>query len=199
MREKRKVLIGLIVYLWIVMVLFKLSLKRVFMPLPIFTVLGGGVILSLAHLKDKTLWMAHFKMGVLTAGSLATLLIVLSSYASGINGLSEGLIPAIYGALFYLIIDFITPKTNSERLSGNLSENWETEQVATPFFLHYSLTPRECHVALKMIQGEDNKTMAETLYISESTLKKHVQSIYKKVGVGDRQAYLKRYLEFISH
>ena len=37
-----------------------------------------------------------------------------------------------------------------------------------------------------MIDGRTNKQMAATLFISESTVKKHVNAIYHKLGVSNR-------------
>jgi DNA-binding NarL/FixJ family response regulator len=62
----------------------------------------------------------------------------------------------------------------------------------------YGLTQRESHVALKMLQGEDNRCIASSLYISEATLKKHVQNIYRKTDCHDRQQFMLNYMSFIS-
>ncbi|MDO9574550.1 MAG: LuxR C-terminal-related transcriptional regulator, partial [Candidatus Contubernalis sp.] len=37
-----------------------------------------------------------------------------------------------------------------------------------------------------MAQGNANKSIAQTLFISEKTVKNHVSSIFKKLEVGDR-------------
>lgn len=55
-----------------------------------------------------------------------------------------------------------------------------------------SLTPRECEVWLKLCEGKSNKRIAAELFISESTVKKHVGSILEKCGCRSRTELLAR-------
>ena len=48
------------------------------------------------------------------------------------------------------------------------------------------LTKREKDVLALLVQGFNNKQMAETIFISEKTVKNHLTSIFKKLGVKDR-------------
>ncbi|HEY8450323.1 MAG TPA: response regulator transcription factor [Bacillota bacterium] len=48
------------------------------------------------------------------------------------------------------------------------------------------LTPREFQVLELIAQGASNREIAATLYISESTVKNHVTSIFRKLEVTDR-------------
>lgn len=49
-----------------------------------------------------------------------------------------------------------------------------------------TLTKREYEVLVLIAEGSNNKEIAEKLYISEKTVKNHVSSIFKKIGVNDR-------------
>jgi DNA-binding NarL/FixJ family response regulator len=49
-----------------------------------------------------------------------------------------------------------------------------------------SLTPREREILTLIAQGHSNREIAKLLYVSESTVKNHVSSIYKKVGLNGR-------------
>lgn len=49
-----------------------------------------------------------------------------------------------------------------------------------------SLTNREYEVLTLIAEGLNNRNIAERLYISEKTVKNHVSSIFKKLGVNDR-------------
>ena len=49
-----------------------------------------------------------------------------------------------------------------------------------------SLTKREYEVLTLIAEGLNNKDIADKLYISEKTVKNHVSSIFKKIGVNDR-------------
>lgn len=53
-------------------------------------------------------------------------------------------------------------------------------------------TEREFEVLLLMLQGLDNEEIAESLIITQSTVKAHLSSIYKKLEVKTRvQAVIK--------
>ncbi|NLY77550.1 MAG: response regulator transcription factor [Tissierellia bacterium] len=49
-----------------------------------------------------------------------------------------------------------------------------------------SLTKREYEVLTLIAEGLNNKDIADKLFISEKTVKNHVSSIFKKIGVNDR-------------
>ena len=51
---------------------------------------------------------------------------------------------------------------------------------------HVGLTRRESDVLQQLVKGLNNKTIAETLFISEDTVKTHVRAILRKLGVKDR-------------
>jgi len=58
----------------------------------------------------------------------------------------------------------------------------ETTRIAKRF----GLSGREEQVLSLMLDGESNRSVADRLYVSESTVKKHINSIYRKVGVKSR-------------
>lgn len=49
-----------------------------------------------------------------------------------------------------------------------------------------SLTPREREILTLIAKGHSNREIAKTLYVSESTVKNHISSVYKKVGLTGR-------------
>lgn len=49
-----------------------------------------------------------------------------------------------------------------------------------------ALTPREIEVLRLVARGEQNKSIAKTLFISEKTVKNHLYRIFQKLGVEDR-------------
>ncbi len=48
------------------------------------------------------------------------------------------------------------------------------------------LTDREVEILVEMAKGASNKEVAAKLFVSESTVKSHLRTIYRKVGVRDR-------------
>lgn len=53
------------------------------------------------------------------------------------------------------------------------------------------LTNRENEIAVNIVQGFSNRDIAEKLYISESTVKKHINSIFKKLEIKSRWELIK--------
>jgi len=50
----------------------------------------------------------------------------------------------------------------------------------------FGLSQRELQVLSQLHRGESLKELAESLFIAESTLKKHLSAIYQKMSVGNR-------------
>ncbi|MGM9929677.1 MAG: response regulator [Bacillus sp. (in: firmicutes)] len=59
----------------------------------------------------------------------------------------------------------------------------KTIEIRRPLHL---LTRRECEVLQLLADGQSNRTIGETLYISEKTVKNHVSNILQKMVVNDR-------------
>lgn len=70
-----------------------------------------------------------------------------------------------------------------------LSEGDDSERSTTEIIyskpLHL-LTKRECQVLQLLAEGNSNRTISDTLYISEKTVKNHVSNILQKMKVNDR-------------
>lgn len=67
-----------------------------------------------------------------------------------------------------------------ENASGIIKKNIEHRKP-----LHL-LTRRECQVLQLLAEGKSNRAVAESLYISEKTVKNHVSNILQKMNVNDR-------------
>ncbi|CAM5191168.1 LuxR family two component transcriptional regulator OS=Ureibacillus acetophenoni OX=614649 GN=SAMN05877842_101173 PE=4 SV=1 [Ureibacillus acetophenoni] len=61
--------------------------------------------------------------------------------------------------------------------------NFHQTEIRRPFHL---LTKRECEVLQLLTDGQSNRSIGETLFISEKTVKNHVSSILQKMNVNDR-------------
>jgi DNA-binding NarL/FixJ family response regulator len=51
---------------------------------------------------------------------------------------------------------------------------------------HASLTQRETEVLAQLCKGKSYKMIADTLFISEETVRRHIKNIYKKLQVGSK-------------
>jgi DNA-binding CsgD family transcriptional regulator len=56
--------------------------------------------------------------------------------------------------------------------------------------MHYGLTRSEILVIQKIYKGLKNSEIAEAMFISEETVKKHIQNIFKKTAVKNRAALI---------
>ncbi len=96
------------------------------------------------------------------------------------------------GADDYIVKPFVLPNLlarieavlrRSKRGSGTIEQNNVTINKNNQF---NSLTRREKDVLLLVTQGENNKSIADKLVLSEVTVKSHLSSIFKKLNVTNR-------------
>ncbi len=58
----------------------------------------------------------------------------------------------------------------------------------------FCLSKREVDVVMNIFKGMHNAEIARTLFVSEITVKKHLQNIYEKVGVNNRTSLINKIL-----
>lgn len=76
---------------------------------------------------------------------------------------------------------------DSYTASGELEATDDGQEYSfSTLFARYDLTKREIEILEQICHGKTNIQIAETLYISESTVKTHVSNTYKKLGVKNR-------------
>ncbi|MEZ8142762.1 DNA-binding response regulator [Enterovibrio norvegicus FF-33] len=80
-------------------------------------------------------------------------------------------------------------KAFSKEVEANLANN---EKNASPLT---HLTERELQILQQVAKGLRNKQIAESLYISEATVKVHLKNLLKKLNVDSRVAATVLYLE----
>ena len=73
----------------------------------------------------------------------------------------------------------------SRRIAALFVESSRSEKRLKTDVLH-DLSERERGVLQRIATGDSNKEIADRLFISESTVKKHSNSIYEKLGVATR-------------
>jgi DNA-binding NarL/FixJ family response regulator len=69
---------------------------------------------------------------------------------------------------------------------------------AVPLEQALGLTAREAEVLLWVAQGKSNPEIGSILGAAENTIKKHLQNIFEKIGVDNRNAATLRALEVLS-
>ncbi|WP_409290532.1 response regulator [Peribacillus sp. SCS-26] len=68
-------------------------------------------------------------------------------------------------------------------VEGKEKDHRPAYEIRRPLHL---LTRRECEVLQLLADGQSNRGIGETLYISEKTVKNHVSNILQKMNVNDR-------------
>ncbi len=143
---------------------------------------GMGGIELITHLKRE---YKHIKILVLTTFyDDAT---ITQAIANGADGylLKDSGKQAILGAIEQImngqnVIDAkVMERLAKLMMTGKLEEKSEPQILA-------DMTSREKEIATLLTQGMTNKQIAETLYISEGTVKNYISAIYDKTGIHDR-------------
>ena len=199
MKSKRGVLLGVVAYFTVLIFLYGWQLGTLFDPIPAVSVMMGIVLLTLSQGKKGISKSEIFESATqngLYAGIIASLLSLLSNISKGTGIAPESFLPVIYGGLWYSVMRFaLFDRPTEAQKEGELPSNWNTPEFIQPILVQAGFSKRECHVALKIIQGASNKEIAEQLYISEATVKKHIQNIYKRCDVSERQEFILWFME----
>jgi len=82
------------------------------------------------------------------------------------------------------------PNRRRDRILGLLLLEDRATQEATSKLRAKGLTRREVQVLFELEKGSTNDDIAAALFISPRTVKKHLENIYTKIGVGNRTAAL---------
>ena len=93
----------------------------------------------------------------------------------------------------------LTEKLNrtSKELELLKTESGKAEKIdIEPFFEHYKITTREKEVILLLMDGASNNEIAENLFISFHTVRRHLNNIYRKCNISERNDFLKMIKEF---
>lgn len=83
------------------------------------------------------------------------------------------------------LIDSINRVLNGEKVIHPQAQN-VIESVNKKPHMTNKLSKREIEVLTEMVKGKTNKEIAETLFVSEKTIKTHVSHIFSKLQVSDR-------------
>src|SRR5438045_397467 len=84
------------------------------------------------------------------------------------------------------------------RSEQQLNREFNPDFSSSKPLLALGLTPRAAEALLWLAQGKTNSDIATILGITESTVKKHVQEMFEKLGVETRGAATVRALEVLS-
>ena len=89
-------------------------------------------------------------------------------------------------------------ETRLRRSRQQMNREFKADFSSTDPLLKLGLTPRAAETLLWLAQGKTNADIATILGITESTVKKHVQEVFEKLGVETRSAATIRALEALN-
>lgn len=96
-------------------------------------------------------------------------------------------IAVVGGLLFWMLIRAEKPALSQE--ASVEKERIVTKEDYLSIVTAYDLTKRELEIGFLILSGYSNQRIAEELFISETTVKKHVTHIYEKTGTQSRKEF----------
>jgi len=135
------------------------------------------------------------KQVVIGFGLLITALLVLFKIASLYHILSpasDGLWIAGFSLLFLLIGIFLSSKLF---VKTRVVTKEKPSVINQAQLLKSGLSKREAEILLLMHEGLSNQQIADKLFISENTIKKHISNIFMKLQVERRTEAVRKALE----
>lgn len=198
-----------ILYFGLSTLLFEMDYRSVINGSQLAGVTFGVLLLTASQYRrgiGRPRLLLYAKQNALLAGAITAIFAAMSSFKP------QSLLPLLYGCLWYAVLGIQAKgddgakgteeaKGNEEASVENLPVTLDALQylnlspeVAYPILTAKGFTPREIHVALKLLANVSNKEIGEALFISEATVKKHIQNMFRKCGAKDRQDFLQLYL-----
>jgi DNA-binding CsgD family transcriptional regulator len=107
----------------------------------------------------------------------------------GYRGIILNFLPLFYAYLLHTLLGFF----DNEKPAGGEDVRQNPASSQAEDLEDYGLSRREIVVARELLSDLSNREIGAKLYISESTIKKHINRIYQKVGVRNRTEFILRF------
>lgn len=93
--------------------------------------------------------------------------------------------------------DLILPAAVAAKLAIRMNKLADNENWKSSAFGEISLTEREAEIARLIIQGLNNREIADALHIAEGTARNYISNLYSKLDVVDRTQAIVRLRTFL--
>lgn len=133
----------------------------------------------------------HPNVGVVVLSQYANALYAFELFQDGTQGLAY-LLKDRVGDVDELLRAVIAVTEGGSVIDPNVVESLISRKTTMARGSLSDLTKRETEVLAEMAQGKSNAGIAETLYISESAVEKHINSILMKLGFDSDDSALNR-------
>lgn len=192
-------------YLFLMSLFFEFQMNKLFDGKQFLILLLGTGLLLLPSLGEKevvetgaqklrriascALWasfLESFLLCLMTMERMSSMEEIMPEFALCLR-------PILYGVCIWSIFAGETKRKEDPEESGKSSGFREiTASESYEIFQKMGLTRRECEIAILVCQGMSNGEIAESLCISEATVKKHVSNIFEKLGCSRREQIRQR-------
>lgn len=127
--------------------------------------------------------MIRFRFNLFLTGLATTMITLLGQANKALEGntnLLNGIKPMLFSLIIYIL---------GINIINRLEEKHQKDQVPG-----FKLTRREEEIFDLILQKKTNAQISADLYIAESTVKKHVQNILKKLNLSNKEDIIDKYL-----
>lgn len=211
-----KKMFAFFLYLFLIAALMEFDIRKLIDVRQILLVLFGMVILyvpSYIEQAHKTIQPEILGGNALWAGFLQTfiLLFILLSETESIENLFPKIAlmcrPLLYGFCIWQILDGKTEHHTENNMQEEVKERTSSLPVQKEYTtieltedLHrLGLSKREVEVAVLVTKRMSNAEIAVALCISETTVKKHISNIFKKLEITNRDEVFAKVLDFYEN
>lgn len=135
------------------------------------------------------------KQVIISFGLLITALLVLFRVASiyDLQGSPNNDLYVAGFSILFLAIGIVLSRKLFSRTKVIIQSS--PAVINTDELLKSGISKREAEILLLIHQGLSNQQIADKLFLSESTIKKHISNIFLKLGVERRTEAIKKALE----
>lgn len=177
--------------------LFFLSLASEYVLINIFPLICCVIILKNAHNLVNIIHRNYIMFSTIISILMFILIPVYKFFVASNNDLHLIIVDVLAGyliihmtALLYFGIKFFAAESNEVSKEAENQIEIIDYQTEIDIFEKHNISPREKEIIKKLKLGFSNCEIAEKLFITENTVKKHIGNIYAKVQVNNRSKLL---------
>lgn len=207
MKKTLKRLLMICLYICIFLYIMDFNILILLEPKLIFLVVLGTFMLTATALKkeiEQTELKTYAAFNATIISYITSFLLIFMRLSSekGYNNLLYDIALSCRPLLYGIILNILFRADNTDVSKGEIQEKEVcidknqlyaiqediiTDKEEADLFKSLNLTARECEIAELICENLSNKEIADKLYISETTVKKHSTNIYKKTNVTNRE------------
>ena len=190
MKKRWQSVVYLLLYLLILSFVTEFEIGRLFDARSFLAMLAGSFLLTLPFCRKGMRaeeFFTVFGSRSIDAGLIQVFLLVFirlsdeRAYEGLLPDLAMCFRPMLYAFCFRMILDREDGKKDDESSGGH------TGELTMAACLAAGLTNREAEIALLVCRGRSNREIGQELFISETTVKKHLSNMFEKTGIKKRE------------